>query len=261
MTWEEINRKRLPFIRFGENLFKRMYGEIRKSYISIIKDAQTAEEINQLAESFRFNENIVRVNYERFYLKTGLSYARNIQKSYNKRLELKDINEDILEEVWYTQIMEFVKNKVGNNISSVIKTHYADIQRITKNAVKAGIDKGWGMDKIARKIMLDQQDIEHWKAMRIARTEVVSASNEGVKVGYEQLPGNKEKVWISTFKQTSRPDHMEMDGVRVPYNELFTLSNGHQLEYPCDPDPAHGDAGDKINCGCGYDILVIPEMY
>ena len=257
MTWEEINRKRLPFIRFGENLFKRMYGEIRKSYISIIKDAQTAEEINQLAQGFKFDENIVKVNYERFYLKTGLAYARNIQKGYNKRLELKDINEDILEEVWYTQIMEFVKTKVGNNITSVIKTSYVDIQRITKEAVKVGIDKGWGMDKIAREISRNQGEIEKWKALRIARTEVVSASNEGVKVGYEQLPGNKEKVWISTFDNRSRPDHMEMDGVRVAVNEMFTLPSGNTLEFPGDPT---GLPGDIINCRCGYEILVTPEL-
>ena len=257
MTWEEINRKRLPFIRFGENLFKRMYGEIRKSFISIIKDAQTAEEINQLAQGFKFDENIVKVNYERFYLKTGLAYARNIQKGYNKRLELKDINEDILEEVWYTQIMEFVKTKVGNNITSVIKTSYVDIQRITKEAVKVGIDKGWGMDKIAREISRNQGEIEKWKALRIARTEVVSASNEGVKVGYEQLPGNKEKVWISTFDNRSRPDHMEMDGVRVAVNEMFTLPSGNKLEFPGDPT---GLPGDIINCRCGYEILVTPEL-
>jgi len=258
MTWEEINRKRLPFIRFGENLFKRMYGEIRKSYISIIKDAQTAEEINQLAEGFKFNEDIVKLSYERFYLKTGLAYAKSIQKAYNKRLELKDINEDILEEVWYTQIMEFVKNKVGNNITSVIKTSYVDIQRITKEAVQLGIDKGWGMDKIARKISLDQGEIERWKALRIARTEVVSASNEGVKVGSEQLPGNKEKVWISTFDDRSRSDHMEMDGVRVAANEMFTLPSGNKLEFPGDPS---GEPGDVINCRCGYEMLVTPEIF
>ena len=256
MTWEEINRKRLPFIRFGENLFKRMYGEIRKSYISIIVKAQTAEEITQLSQSFKFDEDIVKLNYERFYLKTGMAYASHVQKSNSKQLELKDLNEDILESVWYKQIIEYVNTRVGNNITSVIKTSYKDIQRITQNAVKLGIDNGWGMDKIAREISKNQGSIDFWKAQRIARTEVVAASNEGVKIGYEQLPGNKEKVWISTFDQRSRDDHMAMDGVRVAYNESFKLPSGSALEFPGDPT---GLPGDIINCRCGYEILVTPE--
>lgn len=255
MTWEEINNKRLPYIRFGENLFKRMYGEIRKSFIASIKDAQTPEEITQTAADFYINPEIVQLSYERFYLKTGLAFAKNVQKSYIKRLEKKDINDDFLEEVWYNQIKEFVRTRVANNITAVIKTTYVDIQRITKEAVKLGIDNGWGMDKIARSISKTQGEIDLWKALRIARTEVIAASNEGVKVGADQIPGNKEKVWISTFDQRSRPEHMEMDGVRVAFNEDFSV-DGEALEYPGDPK---GSPGNIINCRCGYEIIVTSE--
>ena len=256
MTWDEINNRRLPFIRFGENLFKRMYGEMRKSFIASIQDVLSPEAITQAARDYQVDESLVRISYERFYLKTSLSFARNIAKSYNNRMERKDINDDILQEVWYQQIMEFVRTKVGNNITSVIRTQYADIQKITKAAVETGIDNGWGMDKIARAIQKDQGVMDFWKAQRIARTEVVTASNVGVKVGYEQLPGNKEKVWISTFDNRSRPDHMAMDGTRVAVNELFELPSGNQLEFPGDPS---GAAEDIINCRCGYEILVTQE--
>ena len=60
------------------------------------------------------------------------------------------------------------------------------------------------MDKIARAIQKTQAKMDLWKAQRIARTEVVTASNVGVKVGADELPGNKVKVWISTFDQTEQ---------------------------------------------------------
>jgi len=265
MTWDEINNKRLPFIRFGENLFSRMYGEIRREFVSSVQNLTTPQEFTQAAQSFKIDDSIVQGAYLRFYLKTGIAFAKSQVKSVKRRMEIKegeeDLNASILEDIWIKKMTEFVKTKTADNISSVIKTTYSDIQIITKKAVEEGIDQGWGMDKIARKIAKDQGDIDLWKALRIARTEVVSASNEGVKVGAEELPGNKEKVWISTFRKTSREDHMAMDGVRVGLNELFTLPNGHQLEYPVDPDPMHGDAGDKVNCGCGYEIIVTPEIY
>ena len=258
MTWEEINRKRLPFIRFGENLFKQMYGEIRKMYIASLQDLKAPEEITQATEVFRFKEDIVVSAYERFYLKTALAYARDQIKAHSSHLEEKDLNDDMLNDIWYKKVMDFIKTKVGNNISNVTLTTYKDIQAIARQAVKEGIEKGWGMDKIARAITTNQREIESWKALRIARTEVVTASNEGVKLGYQQLPGNKQKVWISTFDQRSRPDHMAMDGVRVAVNEYFNLPGGGQLEYPGDAD---GRPGDIINCRCGYEIIVVPETY
>jgi len=50
---------------------------------------------------------------------------------------------------------------------------------------------------------------------------------------------------------------MAMDGVRVPLNENFNV-DGEMLEYPGDPS---GSAGNIINCRCGYEILVTPEIY
>ena len=251
MTWEEINNKRLPFIRFGENLFKRMYGEIRKSFISSIQNLTTPEEFTQAARSFRIDDSIVHAAYLRFYIKTGVSFAKSQVKSLRGGMEVKQ------EEDWEVIIREYVRTNTGKKISQVIQSETDDIIRITKNIVQQGIDEGWGMDKIARGIQKTQSEIALWKALRIARTEVVTASNVGVKVGADELPGNKVKVWISTFDQRSRPEHMAMDGVRVAMNEMFNV-NGEMMEFPCDPNAS---AGNIINCRCGYEILVTPEIY
>jgi uncharacterized protein with gpF-like domain len=241
----------------GERLFKRMYGEIRKEFISSIQNFTTPEQFIQAANDFRFSDELVKDNYERFYIKTAVYFAKSVQKSSSGRMELKgedELNAQILEEVWIAKMREFVKNKIGAKITSTITTEYADIQRITKKVVEQGIADGWGMDKIARAIAKEQGEIGIWKALRIARTEVVAANNEGVKIGAELLPGKTEKVWISTFDDRSREDHMAMDGVRVGVNEFFVLPSGNKLEYPGD---ASGDPGDIINCRCGYEIVSI----
>ena len=251
MTWEEINRKRLPFIRFGENLFKRMYGDIRRKFVSSIQNLTTPEEFTQAARSFRIDDSIVKAAYLRFYIKTGVSFAKSQVKSLRGGMEVKQ------EEDWEVIIREFVRTRTGKKISQVIQSETDDIIRITKNVVQQGIDEGWGMDKIARGIQKTQSEMDLWKALRIARTEVVTASNIGVKVGADELPGNKVKVWISTFDQRSRPEHMAMDGVRVALNEMFNV-DGEMMEFPGDPNAS---AGNITNCRCGYEILVTPEIY
>jgi len=250
MTWQEINNKRLPFIRFGENLFSRMYGEIRKAFITSIKNLATPEDITQAAQDFTINEDIVRINFERFYIKTGIAFAKDVQKRFSGNIEVKQ------ESDWETIIREFIRTKTGTKITKTITTHYNDIVRLTKNAVTQGIEEGWGMDEIARSISKAQGKLDTWKALRIARTEVVAASSEGIKVGASELPGSKIKIWISAFDSRSRPDHLEMDGVRVAMNEEFIVG-GEMLEYPGDPK---GSPGNIINCRCGYEIIVTPEL-
>lgn len=251
MTWQEINTKRLPFIRMGERLFRGMYGEIRKGLLKSLDNLTTPEEIIEIVRNFKINEELVRVNYEKFYVRTGVAFAKDKVKGSKGRLETKQ------EDDWIPKIMEYVRTNTGKKITEVITTHYKDIERIAKEAVREGITEGWGMDKIARAIQKSQGEIDLWKALRIARTEVVAASNEGVKVGADELPGNKEKVWISTIDERSRPEHIEMDGVSVLYNEDFTV-DGESLEFPGDPN---GSPGNIINCRCGYEILVSSEYF
>lgn len=247
MTWEEINRKRLPFIRMGDRLFRLMYSEIRSELKASLKNLTTPEEITQAARNVQIKEDQIRGYYERFYIRTGVAFAKYQQKGTQKPIEYKN------EDVWAAKIKETVRTKTAKKITKVIQTAYEDIQNITKIAVETGIEEGWGMDKIARAIVKQQGEIDLWKALRIARTEVVAASSEGIKIGAEEIPGDKVKVWISTFDERSRPEHMAMDGVRVPLNESFNV-DGDMLEYPGD---SNGKPENITNCRCGYEIVRI----
>jgi len=253
MTWQEINRKRLPFIRMGERLFRGMYSEIRKGLIASFENLTTPEEMIEAVRNYQISTELVRAAYERFYLRTGVAFAKDIVKAGHNKMETKQ------EDDWIREILEYVRANTGLKITGVIKTHYKDIEQIARQAVEQGVSEGWGVQKIARAIKKGQGDIDLWKAMRIARTEVVAASNEGVKVGASELAGNKEKVWISTIDDRARPDHMAMDGVRVAWNENFTLPSGVVLGFP--GDPQCGEAGEIINCRCGYEIVVTSEIY
>jgi hypothetical protein len=253
MTWQEINRKRLPYIRMGERLFKQMYDGLRKQMIEELKKVQQVSDMTGAVANMTIPRNEVEQAMERFYSKTSFDWARMTAKGTRRNIETKQ------EDDWLAIILEYVRTKKGAGIDSIIRTHGGDIEKITKLFVEQGISEGWGIEKVAREISKAQGQMDLWKAMRIARTEVVNASNEGVKIGASELPGNKKKVWISTFDSRSREDHMAMDGVEVPMGDMFTLPSGSQLEYP--GDSANGMPGDVINCRCGYEIIVEQDSY
>lgn len=252
MTWQEINRKRLPFIRMGERLFRGWYSGVKRDYIASLQNLTTPEEIIEASRNLNIDDKSLMSIYEKFYLKTGIAFAKWTVKGLRRGMETKQ------EDMWEDKILEYVKSNSGAKITDIIRTHHKDIERITRIAVEKGIKEGQGMIKIARAIQDAAADLDLWKAMRIARTEVGAASNLGVLVGAEDLPGNKVKVWISTFDQRARPDHMAMDGVEVALNEKFTLPSGNTLNFPCD---SSGEPGDIINCRCGYEVVVSSEIY
>ena len=253
MTWEEINRKRLPYIRLGEKLFKGMYDSLRKQLVNELKQVNDPTDMIQTARDIKLNKAVVMQAMNQYYSKTATDWAKLTAKKAGIDIETKQ------EDDWLPIILEYVRTKKGPGIESIIRTHGGDIETIVRKYVEAGITEGIGIEKIARNISTAQGKMDLWKALRIARTEVVNASNEGVKIGASELPGNKQKVWISTFDDRSRDDHMAMDGVKVPMNEMFTLPSGSQLEYP--GDSANGAAEDIINCRCGYEIIVERDSY
>lgn len=76
----------------------------------------------------------------------------------------------------------------------------------------------------------------------IARTEVISASNEGAMASYKQSGVVEASEWVTSRDNRVRDEH-QIDGETVELGAVF--SNG--LEYPGDP---HGEPGNVINCRC-----------
>ncbi|TVR41533.1 MAG: hypothetical protein EA392_01480, partial [Cryomorphaceae bacterium] len=106
--------------------------------------------------------------------------------------------------------------------------------------------------RITDEIISLQGQMDNFRAQRIARTEVMRASNEGAMEGVQDLGIALKKVWLSTTDARTRTladgefDHAMMDNVSVDYNDKFNV-NGDLIDFPGDPD---GDPANTINCRC-----------
>ena len=87
----------------------------------------------------------------------------------------------------------------------------------------------------------------HGRAELIARTEMATARNTGHMQGMEAA-GIKYKEWVavtSDRKSGKVRRHYDMDGVRVPVGQDFTLPDGTKM-----PAPGIGPIHQIANCRC-----------
>lgn len=59
--------------------------------------------------------------------------------------------------------------------------------------------------------------------------------------------GKRYKVWYAELDDKTREDHIEVDGTRIPIDEMFDVG-GEQLRYP--HDFLNGSAKNLVNCRC-----------
>lgn len=110
-----------------------------------------------------------------------------------------------------------------------------------------GFTIGESVPDLAQRVQ-DSLGVAENRAVTIARTEVVSASNAGSYAGVDALGkyGPAKKVWLATVDSRTREAHMDADGQTVGLDEPFIV-DGEELEFPGDPA---GSAGNVINCRC-----------
>lgn len=85
-------------------------------------------------------------------------------------------------------------------------------------------------------------------AERIARTEVVSASNAASLAMVKGGTDISLKIWMATGDDRTRDDHADADGQTVPIDAPFEVG-GEELDYPGDDN---GSEEQTINCLPGW---------
>jgi HK97 family phage portal protein len=137
-------------------------------------------------------------------------------------------------------IQRYIKRTVGDKIKNVSKT--------TKKAVKKVIHdiraEDGSLDDIAKGIKEKYQDFSRYRAYRIARTEVVGASNFASVESAKQSGVVTMKEWISSKDDRVRESHEDLHGKTAPLDGKF--ANG--LAFPA--DYSANKPSETIHCRC-----------
>lgn len=118
--------------------------------------------------------------------------------------------------------------------------------RAVRDEIIVGEREGETVRQIADRIRGVFSAASKTRAVTIARTEVISAANEGSLIGARQSGVAERKLWLATSDDRTRDTHAGADGQTVGIEEPFNVG-GAALMFPGDPA---GPAREVIQCRC-----------
>lgn len=187
---------------------------------------------------YLFKQSPLEDAYKDIYGRVGKDFA---ERSFRNLKSTGPTLTKDLEDNWLEHMRNFAAYSAGERIRQVSRVTLSRIRTV----LEQGINEGLGIEEIARN-MERSNAVNRVRARVIARTEIVSASNEGTQLGAESTGLDLKKVWIATNDDRTRTDHALMDGVIVDMRQKFVVGPD-EMKYPGDVDAS---AENVINCRC-----------
>lgn len=153
--------------------------------------------------------------------------------------------------------LQYTEEKLLNEEFIASQQTINRVDETINKIITEGYKSGKGIDYVARELRTRFQQLKTWESVRIARTEIHTAHNQGIMKSYETLGVNYTQ-WKSAHdkrvrgnRKSDRANHIIMDGEIIPFGG--TYSNG--LKYPGDKS---GKIEEWINCRCSNAPYVMP---
>jgi hypothetical protein len=250
-----LDYKRKSYHQFVKTIYRNAINEQLKGVFEKINSANSLEEIEAI--NMGLDSSIIKKTMLKTYEIVGSAFAKETVQN------LVGVKKDITVEDKYTLIMRnFIEKYGAERITWITHTTKENYIKICKNIVQNAIKDGISITDTRKAIMKSIGYDTVYRAERIARTEIVSASNRGSLEGAKSTGLNINKVWIAKMTNRTRHSHKELDGQVVGINEPFMANiyinddenrkeGKEKLYYPGD---INGSAGNVINCSCtqGY---------
>lgn len=249
------------------------YGDLAKAGMDARFLEEVEQQINGISPSVaREIQSTVEQTYEACY--DGMVHAVN--KAAGNREQLIQAFSTVS-----AATPDVIKAAVNNPISGLtlkdtLEKHRKDIIYDIKRNIGVGLANGDRYSTMAKRIA-ESLDGDYKKSVRIVRTEThrvresgfndaATALNETLKQGSSGYV--MAKTWRTMKDERVRPakakgkakqyNHIKMDGVTIPQDELFKLPSGATCKAPSQT----GVAGEDINCRCylSYDLVLASEL-
>ena len=250
-TWRAIQRRRDSY----EGKFASLFRITLNRQFRELADRINEQNYNSHFLLDTITPDAIAKRYEQLYTLVGGDVAR---EQYNR---LKGFDPDLLtkeEDTWYNYLRHYVKNRLWKRIEAVNQTSINTAGRIINGVLEQSVTEGLGAYETATRIKkgLIEEGIKYnqWRALRIARTEIMTASNMGSFEGAKSSGEALEKFWIATYDSRTRDTHMVIEAQNPKMmNETFQVG-AYQMQHPGDPA---GGAEEVINCRCAIAYNVI----
>ncbi len=250
---EKLIKKRCKGINQNYNRsYKRIRGELRRLYDEYEVDGQLSiDDLRRFKELERLDALTSQIVVAMF--KDNEKLIEKIlydiaDKTYKESVKLTDsgivaINKPI-------NAKDIVRKEVGGRVWVERVEHRASNTNYDVNSlIRAGMERGDSYTQIARdlkgKLAKDNASLN-----RLVRTEGSRVVEDSKFSTFEEIAKNPKievyKVWHTMSDERVRSSHQSMEGIKVKFDEEFTLPSGATCLYP----KTTGYAEEDINCRC-----------
>jgi HK97 family phage portal protein len=178
--------------------------------------------------------------FSRIYFNVAEDFGRRVLSNLKADLYEVKFEEDIFSRAIRTWLAsEGAKRVVG--IGETTK------EKIRKELI-AGVQAGEGTFELTKRLESMYREFSTVRAERIARTEVISASNMGSQTAARSTGLPLEKEWIATFDNRTRSPHATAHGQRRDLDRPYEVM-GQRLMFPGDGSMG-ATADNTIQCRC-----------
>lgn len=255
-----LEYKRKSFNKSVERNYKQALQEMQAKALDKVESAISFDDLNSI--NVYFDPDRIKVAMKSTYKEVGKYFAN---ETFTNIAGIKKDISDQRQQVWETQMAAYVEKIGAERIKIITNTTEEEFKKIVKNVVVEAQKEGLSVQDAAKLIRQKIGITNSYRALRIARTEIVSASNQGSLLGAKSTNLNLNKVWISRkIKGRTRHSHFDVDGQIVGIDQPFIVpiykgkektNEVDRMQHPGDPN---GSAGNVIQCGCtqGYKRII-----
>ena len=222
---------------------RRALAETTKGIIEMSREMQP-EALQMMIRGMNNNEYVRNLIIE-LWGNVGSTFAREMDdRLYNRKDEI----------LWEDMFRNYMFERSLLKAKSILTTQQDEINRIIDIVTSEGSREGWSIDRISdeitRYLERDFVKIQAYHAERIARTEVIGASNQGSFQSAARSGLNMKKQWLTSGLKGIRDSHLLYESMGLVSMD-YSYNRG--LKHPGDPG---ADPGEIINCRCTiiYDV-------
>ena len=190
----------------------------------------------------------------KLYLDCGLNWGAREMTLLRQQKARRPIG---FNELMTRLINEYFKNEVLQVVEDILQT----TKKLIGDILTREYIKGSSFDTIVEYLM--EKSFTSKRARVIARTETVTASNQGARSAASTTGAKYNKIWISAQDDRTRVqprdkfDHLHMNGVTVGFDEFFNVS-GEFMLHPGDRKSG-ATAGNICNCRCTHSHVAVRD--
>jgi hypothetical protein len=244
-----------------QKIYESKYrGRFYKYLISVNKLIAKEIELNGFGvdvSRFIKYEDLERI-YKNLYNEVTINEAeiQYTELEPQEQIKQKDLIDDLIGilapeskpiSLWKRLLNEFITVRIAGRITEVTDT----TRRRISVLIEKGIEEGLGATQVAKSIREDQ-GYNRNRSLAIARTETITAANQGRYMAALSSPYVMSKKWLPKVDSRTRLSHADfIDRPWVEMEQLFYVANSDGIlepaRYPCDVTL---DASNTINCRC-----------